>query len=347
MDASIEGFVKALGGGVGALFSTTVLYPLEVTKTKVQAFAGNATTDEEDNLEKQQAMGNTFAAMAYTWRKEGPKALLAPWAPGYASTCADAFVFNFVYYYYFEFFRSIYQSKVGRVGYRGNMVLATCAGACMQLTTLPLQNHSTRMQTQTEKRGNWATAVAMYREEGLGAFYKGLLPCLLLSLNATIQDTIFEGIKDAWLKRQNLSAAAKAGVDLAQMKLREVQVGLSAAQAFWLGLISKLIASTICYPLTRIKQMCQAQTKRSKLRRSSSEETEGKALSMWEMSLKVWTEDGWRGFIYGIEGQVFNASLKAALNRSAKERIQVMLFFLLFPERFRKMRAMALAQAQT
>eukprot|EP00438_Fugacium_kawagutii_P008587 Skav214152 [mRNA] locus=scaffold1645:273457:275690:- [translate_table: standard] len=92
MDASIEGFVKALGGGVGALFSTTVLYPLEVTKTKVQAFAGNATTDEEDNLEKQQAMGNTFAAMAYTWRKEGPKALLAPWAPGYASTCADAWL---------------------------------------------------------------------------------------------------------------------------------------------------------------------------------------------------------------------------------------------------------------
>ena len=34
MDATIEGFVKALGGGVGALFSTTVLYPLEVTKTK-------------------------------------------------------------------------------------------------------------------------------------------------------------------------------------------------------------------------------------------------------------------------------------------------------------------------
>ena len=119
----------------------------------------------------------------------------------------------------------LFHSQVGRVGYRGNMVLATCAGACMQLTTLPLQNHSTRMQTQTEKRGNWATAVAMYREEGLGAFYKGLLPCLLLSLNATIQDTIFEGIKDAWLKRQNLSAAAKAGVDLAHMKLREVQVG--------------------------------------------------------------------------------------------------------------------------
>ena len=77
------------------------------------------------------------------------------------------------------------------------------------------------------------------------------------------------------------------------------QVGLSAAQAFWLGLISKLIASTICYPLTRIKQMCQAQTKRSKLRRSSSEETEGKALSIWEMSLKVWTEADRGGGVVG------------------------------------------------
>ena len=96
--------------------------------------------------------------------------------------------------------------------------------------------------------------------------------------------------------------------------------------------------------------MCQAQTKRSKLRRDgtgSGSETDGKtALSMLEMSVMVWSQDGWRGFVYGIEGQVFNASLKAALNRSVKERISVMLFFLLFPERFRKMRQMALAQAQ-
>eukprot|EP00913_Durusdinium_trenchii_P031083 g29107.t1 len=67
----LKGFVKALGGGVGALFSTTVLYPIEVTKTKVQAFAGKASTAEEDNDEKQKAMSNTFTAMAYTWKTEG------------------------------------------------------------------------------------------------------------------------------------------------------------------------------------------------------------------------------------------------------------------------------------
>eukprot|EP00438_Fugacium_kawagutii_P008586 Skav214151 [mRNA] locus=scaffold1645:270597:273360:- [translate_table: standard] len=205
---------------------------------------------------------------------------------------------------------------MGRVGYRGNMVLATCAGACMQLTTLPLQNHSTRMQTQTEKRGNWATAVAMYREEGLGAFYKGA------------GDPQIEMYQWEWDSRWSLfdfiSMSSKDHELLLDLLVSEWQVGLTAGQAFWLGLISKLIASTICYPLTRIKQMCQAQTKRSKLRRAGEDPnaSDGKPLSMWEMSVKVWASDGWNGFVYGIEGQVFNASLKAALHRSAKERIQ-------------------------
>ena len=283
-------------------------------------------------------MANTFSALAFTWRKDGPKSLLAPWAPGWGSTCVDQFVFNFVYYYFYEFFIGVYKRVAGRIGYRANMVLATAAGAVMQLTTLPLQNHSTRMQTQKDARGNWATAVAMYREEGLEAFYKGLLPCLLLSVNASIQDTIYDGIKEAWLRRRNRQAAQAAQ---AAQALRKVQVGLAAGQAFWLGLGSKLIASTLCYPLTRIKQMCQAQTKRSKNR-----EPQSRPLSMFEMGLKVWKEDGWRGFIYGIEGQVCNASVKAALNRMVKERIQLLIFALLFPQRFRQMRATALAQAQ-
>ena len=38
-------FVKALGGGVGGVVSTTILYPMEVTKTKVQASAGGEVGD--------------------------------------------------------------------------------------------------------------------------------------------------------------------------------------------------------------------------------------------------------------------------------------------------------------
>ena len=34
-------------------------------------------------------MGNTFRALQYTWKKEGFQALVAPWAPGWPSTCLD------------------------------------------------------------------------------------------------------------------------------------------------------------------------------------------------------------------------------------------------------------------
>ena len=84
--------------------------------------------------------------------------------------------FQFVFCNFFEFFRWIYQNKMGRIGYSGNMVLATCAGACMQLITLPLQNHSAPMQAQTEKRGHWQPAVAMYREEVLQFFTQVYCP---------------------------------------------------------------------------------------------------------------------------------------------------------------------------
>ncbi|CAE7246959.1 RABEPK [Symbiodinium microadriaticum] len=174
-------------------------------------------------------------------------------------------------------------------------------GAVMQLTTLPLQNHSTRMQTQSERRSNWATALSMYKEDGLKAFYKGLLPCLLLSVNASIQDTIYDTIKNAWLRRTNRKNAGAGSI----------RIGLTAGQAFWLGLGSKLIASTVCYPLTRVKQMCQAQTKRSKHRQECQKgDVAAAPLNMFEMAMKVYRADGLRGFVYGIEGQVFNARLQ-------------------------------------
>ena len=44
-----------------------------------------------------------------------------------------------------------------------------------------------------------------------------------------------------------------------------------APRSFWLRLIRKLVAATICYRIARIKQMCQAQTKRSKLQRRLQE----------------------------------------------------------------------------
>ena len=66
---------------------------------------------------------------------------------------------------------------------------------------------------------------------------------------------------------------------------------------------------------------------------------------MWQMFQQVYRKDGLRGFTYGYEGQVFNAGLKAGLNRMVKERLQLALLALFLPARFKRMQAAALVVA--
>ena len=78
----MDAVLKAVGGAVGGSFSTTVLYPIEVSKTKVQAFGGKAGIQDADKVvdpEKAAAMKNVFACLMYTWKHEGYKQLVPPW----------------------------------------------------------------------------------------------------------------------------------------------------------------------------------------------------------------------------------------------------------------------------
>jgi hypothetical protein len=169
-------FCKATSAFVGAMVSTSILYPTEVTKTKVQAFMRSGSLDQmtEEEREKAEAYTNVFKALIYTWRKEGYKALFPPWAQGYFSKIVDAGFFNFVFYFWYEVIKSNYVAIAGDFGYVANLTVGAVAGACNQLTTLPLQNHSARMQCADDKtKGNWDTAVDMYNESGIAGFYKG------------------------------------------------------------------------------------------------------------------------------------------------------------------------------
>ena len=57
----------------------------------------------------------------------------------------------------------------------------------------------------------------------------------------------------------------------------------------------------------------------------------GKIRSSTEMAMDLWRSDGIKGFFYGAEGQVFNASVKQGLTIMMKERIQFLTFSLLMP----------------
>ena len=89
-----------------------------------------------------------------------------------------------------------------------------------------------------------------------------------------------------------------------------------------IGIFSKACAATICFPMTRLKVMGTTQRKAKKGQ---------KLRGTFEIAGDLLKTDGIKGFYYGVEGQVFNASVKQGLTVMLKERIEFATFMLLMP----------------
>lgn len=256
-------------------------------------------------------------------------------------------LFQFVFTFWYELFRGMEIRRSGSVGYFANMCVSMAAGAANQVTTLPLANIQAIAKVQSDCRdlSFYQIAQKMYREGGYLPFYRGLPVCLMLSVNAAINMTVFDQTKDFLLKYVNTGALkrhlAKGGVE----NTFKVAVGLSLVQGFFVGMWAKLIAASSCYPLTltRVKVMSQASKKGKKAGDQSKSGTEPETLGVFEMASKVYREDGIRGFYYGLEGQVVNAMLKQGINFMVKERINLFLMMFLMPGEYKAMIARAAA----
>jgi hypothetical protein len=154
--------------------------------------------------------------------------------------------------------------------------------------------------------------------------------------------TVFDQTKDFVLNLVNKSAHSKHTKSGGAANTFKVIIGLTVAQGFFIGMFGKFVAATLCYPLTRIKVMCQAQTKKAKKGSISGNDELERTLSPIEMAKKVFRTDGIGGFFYGVEGQVFNAALKQGLNFMVKERIQLLLLAIWMPAKLKEMKMRAL-----
>jgi solute carrier family 25 folate transporter 32 len=142
-----------------------------------------------------------------------------------------------------------------------NFYAATEAGVVTTVLTNPIWVIKTRMQLQRAGVGDAAGASArgaaeqpyasfidafarIAAKEGLGGLYKGLVPSLVLVSHGSIQFVAYEHLKTlaARARRDDEDAAAR-GVDP------------SEAAAF--GVLSKLCAATITYPVQVIRSRIQ------------------------------------------------------------------------------------------
>lgn len=295
MGFDLESVSEATSGAIGALVSTTILYPLDTCKTKYQA---------EVRTHHQQKYRNISDVL---WEAISTRQVLSLYQ-GLGTKNLQSFISQFVYFYGYSFFKRLYLEKSGNktIGTRANLIIAAAAGACTVVVTQPLDTASSRMQTsefgkskglcKTLSEGSWAEAF-----DGLGI-------SLLLTSNPAIQYTTFDQLKQRLLKRK---LRRKTGTESSPE-------ALSAFSAFVLGAVSKCVATCLTYPAIRCKVMIQA----AESDEDENQEAEHKNQKTVSGALyAIWKREGLLGFFKGLNAQILKTVLSSALLLMIKEKI--------------------------
>lgn len=291
----MESLSEATSGAIGALVSTTILYPLDTCKTKYQA---------EVRTHDQQKYRNISDVL---WEAISNRQVLSLYQ-GLGTKNLQSFISQFIYFYGYSFFKRLYLKKSGTktIGTKANLIIAAVAGGCTVILTQPLDTASSRMQTSEfgKSKGLWKTL----SEGTWSEAFDGLGISLLLTSNPSIQYTVFDQLKERLLKGQ---LSKSTSVKLSPQ-------ALSAFSAFMLGAVSKCIATFLTYPAIRCKVMIQAAESNENGTKEAKPKTR-KTVSGAVYS--IWKREGLLGFYKGIHAQILKTVLSSALLLMIKEKI--------------------------
>ncbi|XP_031103036.1 peroxisomal adenine nucleotide carrier 1-like [Ipomoea triloba] len=290
----LESISEATSGAIGAIVSTTILYPLDTCKTKYQAELQAHGHRKYRNITDVLLEALSTGRVLSLYQGLGTKNL-------------HSFIGQFVYFYGYSYFKRLYLDRSGArsIGTKANLVIAAAAGACTAIVTQPLDTASLRMQTSAfgKSKSLWKTLT----EGSLSEAFDGLGISLLLTSNPAIQYTVFDQLKQRLLKDQQTSKGKDSS-----------PVVLSAFSAFLLGALSKTIATIITFPAIRCKVMIQVA--------DTSDDGEKKPKrkppkTLLGVACAILRKEGILGFFKGIEAQILKTVLSSALLLMIKEKI--------------------------
>lgn len=130
----------------------------------------------------------------------------------------------------------------------------------------------------------------LFTNEGPTALFAGVLPALVLVLNPILQYTIFEQLKDVLEKRRRITPR----------------------DAFFLGAIGKLLATSITHPYITVK---------SRMHVAGREDSRD---GMMQSLKRVVREEGWSGLYKGIVPKVTQSVVTAAFLFAFKDALYEM-----------------------
>ncbi|KAI1341669.1 mitochondrial carrier [Xylariaceae sp. FL0016] len=281
----------ALAGAGGGILSMVLTYPLITLSTRAQVESARAETAFLTSVRRIIA-------------REGVSGLYA----GLDSAVFGISVTNFVYYYWYEWTRAFFETAAAKAGRASKkltaveaMIAGALAGSATVILTNPIWVINTRMTTRRERlesqeggvvAGSGAalpkqkapttvgTLLALLREEGPQALFRGVIPALVLVINPILQYTLFEQMKNAVERRRRAS--------------------ITPSTAFVLGALGKLFATSVTYPYITVKSQMHV------ARDGDKREGMSAAIS------RVIKEEGYKGLYKGIGPKVTQSVLTAA-----------------------------------
>jgi adenine nucleotide transporter 17 len=279
-----DNIAHALAGAGGGLIAMALTYPLITLSTRAQ-------------VESKRADTSTLDAVRNIIKREGITGLYA----GLDSALFGISVTNFVYYYWYEWTRSFFEKaavKAGRASKKlttiESMLAGALAGSATVLITNPIWVVNTRMTARKnetdgsdlpggekkvhKKPSTVGTLLSLLKNEGPSSLFAGVLPALVLVINPILQYTFFEQLKNFLEKSKRVGPR----------------------DAFVLGALGKLLATTITYPYITVKSRAHVATKDAPV--------EGMSKSL----KKIVREEGWQGLYKGIVPKVSQSVLTAA-----------------------------------
>ncbi|EIW82143.1 peroxisomal membrane protein PMP47B [Coniophora puteana RWD-64-598 SS2] len=293
--------IHALAGAAGGIVAMSVTYPLIVLSTRAA-------------VETKSESKSTSQAVLDIVKREGVRGLYG----GLNSSLLGIAVTNGVYYYFYERSRgTILKSREGSkaLSTLESILAGFIAGSATTVISNPIwvvqtsqavrvevpSSDPTQARQVEKKLGFFETIQKILEKDGVGAFWRGIGPALVLVINPVLQYTVFEQLKNTLIRRRTVSLrAAGAGSKVAV---------LSDWDFFLLGALSKLVATGSTYPYVVMKSRMQAGHAESLKYKSS---LHGLAI--------ILKEEGFQGLYRGVGSKLTQSVLTAAILFAGQRR---------------------------
>ncbi|KAF8623653.1 hypothetical protein AX17_007352 [Amanita inopinata Kibby_2008] len=326
-------FGAALAGALGGCFSTAVVYPLDVAKTRIQAIPSSGKNKNDLSL---------LSVLLRVYRKEGISGLYR----GFGATMLNTFSMQYAYFFFYSLVRNSYIKRLTRrlppgkklppLSTAAELLLGAVAGALAQIFTIPVSVIATRQQvgrvsSPTSRSASTASlngsegksddsflgvAREIIEEEGVTGLWLGLRPGLVLTVNPAITYGAFERVKSlVLLARGKFSSNAK----------------MSPWLSFLVGALSKTLATVVTYPYIMAKVRIQARSADADDAMVRGDElpkthmyhhAKNKHVGALDILVRVWKREGFTGWYQGMQAQITKAVLSQALLFMSKEQFE-------------------------